>query len=104
LWLAVRETSVLRGLHERLNRELQERLGIPMAVFDGPRYRFHATVLYGPGPVEAYQQTLQDYQDMGVPGRQVIRQLALVVGDDGAAAGEYVTYRIWPLKGKLGHT
>jgi 2'-5' RNA ligase len=44
LWLAARESPELRGLHQRLNTELQALLGGAPAAFDGPAFRFHMTL------------------------------------------------------------
>ena len=47
VWLDVEETGLLRGLHDRLNAELAERFEGTDAPFDGPEYRFHATLATG---------------------------------------------------------
>lgn len=44
LWLAARESPLLRGLHQQLNTELQALLGGAPAAFDGPLFRFHMTL------------------------------------------------------------
>jgi len=50
LLLAVAESEILRGLHERVNRELRERFGNTDAPYDGPDYVFHMTIVLGGQP------------------------------------------------------
>jgi 2'-5' RNA ligase len=82
LWADVEETATLRQLHDRLNRELHERFGATEALFDGPDYHFHLTVIMGGRPADVYRQFLREYGDPRLGLRFTARELAMFVYDE----------------------
>jgi 2'-5' RNA ligase len=101
LWIDVQETEFLRGLHERLNRELEQRLGNAEAPFDGGAYHFHMTVAIGGQPFEVYQKILAEFSGRVVNLTSAVQELALLGYDDEASLDSYLTYMVLPL-GKQG--
>jgi hypothetical protein len=102
LGLNVVETPFLRGLHDRLNRELGLILPDSSAAHDGSGYHFHLTVEMGRvgvdgNPFRAYFEGLADPRvnlsfmasEMGV----------FFYADDDHRPGSFITYRILPLSG-----
>jgi 2'-5' RNA ligase len=94
VWVAVRESPVLRGLHDRLNVELAARFTNTAADFDGPSYRFHITIATGGQPPEVYQRIASELQPPRLPHRTTIRKMLLCyIDDDSFAPGTYITYK-----------
>jgi hypothetical protein len=85
LWIDVQETEFLRGLHNRLNRELEQLLGNAQAPFDGPEYHFHMTVAIGGQPFEVYQKILAEFSGRVVNLNSTVQELALLGYDDEAS-------------------
>jgi uncharacterized protein YhfF len=56
LWYNIREDVRLRKIHNQLNADLPELLGISNSTIDGDRFRFHSTIAYGGKPYEEYRQ------------------------------------------------
>ncbi|MFZ4657558.1 MAG: 2'-5' RNA ligase family protein [Caldilineaceae bacterium] len=102
LWLAVQETEVLRQLHNRLNQELAQRFGNTQANYDGPDYQFHMTVMMGGQPVEVYRKLYEEIAERRVDLQYSVQELAMFVYDEPMGPqGEYLTYKILPIKGRL---
>lgn len=98
LWLNVQETEFLRGLHERVNRELAVRFGNVPAEFDGADYHFHMTVAIGGQPIETYRTILDEFRNRLVNLSCTIRELVMFVYDERTAVNAgYMAYRILPL-------
>lgn len=98
LWLNAQETEFLRGLHERVNRELTARFGNAPAEFDGSDYQFHMTVAIGGQHIETYRQILDEFKDSLVNLQCMIRELVMFVYDERTAVNAgYMTYKILPL-------
>ena len=60
LWLEVEESATLRELHNRINRELEERFANTQAPFDGPAYHFHLTIALGRDPDPVYRSIIRE--------------------------------------------
>jgi len=98
LWVDVDETKELRGLHNRLNAELNERFGNTSADFDGDRYHFHMTAMMGGQPFDVYQKFLSEIPDPKVNLRFTVRKLAMFVYDEPMGPNsDYLCYRILPV-------
>lgn len=98
LWLNVQETESLRGLHERVNRELTERFGNVPAEFDGADYHFHMSVAIGGQPIETYRTILDEFKDRLVNLPCAVREMVMFVYNERTAVNAgYMTYRIFPL-------
>ncbi len=99
LWLAIRENSVLRGLHRRLNRELAERFEHTRAAFDGEAYRFHATLFAGGQNATLYRKAFAAYKDTPINLNCTIKRIALSYkSNDSMDVRDFITYKILPLK------
>lgn len=98
LWLDVRETSILRQLHERVHQDLSARLGNVRAAFDGPDYHFHMTVAIGSQSGDTYRKIISEFSGRLVDLKYTVRELAMFVYDEmhSMNAG-YMTYRILPI-------
>jgi 2'-5' RNA ligase len=98
LWLDVQETAVLRDLHNRLNRELEQQFGGTQAVHDGPDYHFHMTVMMFGQPIEVYRQIYAQIEPKRLDLTFQVRKLAMFVYDEPMGPqGDFLTYKILPL-------
>lgn len=98
LWIDVRETQALRGLHDRLNQELEQRFGNTQADHDGPTYHFHMTVALGGQSFEVYQKLFSEILDHRIERQFTTRELAMFVYDEPFGPhGEYLPYKILPI-------
>jgi 2'-5' RNA ligase len=98
--VAVRDSATLRGLHERLNRELPARFGDVSAPFDGDAYRFHLTVAAGGASPETYREIFAAHGAEPFPPFFTARELALFVYDEAApGVWEYMVHTVLPLTG-----
>jgi 2'-5' RNA ligase len=98
VWVKVRESRTLRGLHTRLNAELAERFANTDADFDGSAYRFHATIIMGGQPSDIYRQIATTLRPPALPRTCRIREIMMCYFDDDSyAPGTYITYKILPL-------
>jgi 2'-5' RNA ligase len=98
LWLDVQENPALRDLHERINRELSERFENTAAPFDGPDYRFHATVELGGQPADVYRKIYAEYEHIEVNLRFAAREIAMFYYDDlSGKPGSFITYKVLPV-------
>jgi len=98
LWVDVEESEILRGLHNRLNAELNQRYGSTPADFDGAAYHFHMTVILGGQPVEKYRNFLSEVSDPKLDMRFMVKELAMFVYDEPLGPnGEYLSYKILPI-------
>jgi 2'-5' RNA ligase len=98
LWFDVEETSYLRGLHHRLNEELETQFGPTPAKHDGDRYHFHMTIAIGNKPFNVYQRIVDSFLPGPVDLTFMATELALFVYNENAwLGGGYMTYKILPL-------
>jgi 2'-5' RNA ligase len=99
VWLAARESPLLRDLHNRLNAELAAGFARSQAEFDGPAYRFHATISMGGQPPDVYRAIAAAYSrvDLGLTCR--VTQILMGVADDQEPPGPFISYKILSLGG-----
>jgi len=101
VWVAVRESPALRDLHNRLSAELAARFANTAAEFDGPSYRFHATVLLGGQPPKVYRRIAAELRPPALPRTCHIREIMMCyIDDDSFAPGTFITYKTLPLGSK----
>lgn len=99
LWIDVQETEELRGLHNRLNEELNQRFGNTPADFDGDAYHFHMTVMMGGQPSEIYRKFLREIDNPKVNLRFTVTELAMFVYDEPMGPNsDYLSYKILPIR------
>ena len=100
LGLRVVETSTLRELHNRLNRELSQLFANTAAPYDGDAYRFHLTIemgeIAGFNPYMAYFESLAEKK---VHLSFQAAQLGLFYSAD-EDQNRYMLYKIIPLGGQ----
>ena len=97
LWLVVQQNPELRDLHLRINRELAQRFKDTRARYDGPDFRFHATVAIRRAPLKTYQDIYADYRDTEVDLCYTARYMSLVWVDDSVDPGAGCIFKILPL-------
>jgi len=98
VWLAARESQVLRDLHDRLNIELAARFEHTTANFDGPAFRFHATVALGGQPPEVYQAIAASHGQPDLRMTCRIDRILLGCADDAYdPPGPFISYKILSL-------
>ena len=98
LWLNVKETEFLRGLHNRLNEELTARFGNVPAEYDGADYHFHMSVAIGSQPIDIYHKILDEFKERLVNLQYTVRNMAMFVYDERFAVNAgYMTYMIVPI-------
>ena len=98
----VKETAILRNLHDQVNHELKDVVLDPSAPYDGDAYRFHLTIELGKvgetNPFKLFHDSLSNKQ---VGLSFVAEHLALFLYADGPIeAGSFICYKILPLTGK----
>jgi len=98
----VLETPTLRHLHDRINRELKDRVLDPSAPHDGDEYRFHLTVDLGEvGSTNPFKQFYESLPEKEVALSFTASQLALFFYADGSIEpGTFICYKVLPLTGK----
>ena len=105
LWVDVEETEKLRGLHNRLNEELNQRFGNIPADFDGDAYHFHMTVMMGGQPLEMYRKFLAEVSNPKINMSLTVKELAMFVYDEPMGPnGEYLSYKILPVGGEFSYS
>jgi len=94
LALNVKETSVLRELHDRIHRELGALFEDVSAPHDGESYHFHLTVELGKVEGEdVYKRYYDEISDKRVNLKFTAREIALFYYDD-LKVGSYMTYKV----------
>jgi 2'-5' RNA ligase len=94
LGLNVKETSALRELHDRINRELKDLFEDTSAAHDGESYHFHLTIELGKVKGEdVYKRYYDEMSDKRVNLKFTAREIALFYYD-GIQAGSYTTYKV----------
>jgi 2'-5' RNA ligase len=100
LGLNVRETDMLRGLHNQINRELVAIVRDPSAPHDGNEYRFHMTIELGPvdktDPYRAYFDRLVDKR---VSFTFLAKEIALFYYPD-KGRSSFINYKVLELAGQ----
>jgi len=99
--LDVIETPILRELHNRINRELEEIVQDPSAPHDGDEYHFHLTIELGKiGSVNPFRQFYQSLPEKQVVWSFMAEHLALFYyADRPIQKGSFICYKVLPLKG-----
>ena len=98
LWFDVEESSYLRGLHHRLNEELENRFGPSPAKFDGDAYHFHMTIAIGTKPFEVYQSIVDSFEPDPADLHFKTTDLALFINSENARLdGGHMADKILPL-------
>lgn len=98
LGINIKETKMLRSLHEKLNRELAELFINTSAPFDGDEYKFHITIEMGAtvskNPYKEYFERLNE--------KKVIEPFtakSIGIFYAGSDPTSFINYRIIPLRG-----
>jgi len=101
LGLNVVETPMLRGLNERINRELIQVTADPSAAFDGEAYHFHLTIEMGTvGEIDRFLTYYEGLENKAVELRFTARELALFYYADRHLNPEaFLVYKVLPLGG-----
>jgi 2'-5' RNA ligase len=99
--LDVRETPMLRGLHNQVNRELKNLVKDSSAPHDGDEYRFHLTIELGKtstrNPFKQFYDALPEKQ---VDLSFIAEHIGLFFYADGPIEkGSFICYKVLPLSG-----
>ena len=98
LWIDVQETEELRGLHNRLNEELNQRFGSAPADYDGDEYHFHMTVMLGGQPIGIYRKYFSELDQPIIDHSFIAQELVMFVYDEPMGPNSvYLSYRILPI-------
>jgi 2'-5' RNA ligase len=100
--LGVKETPILRELHNRINRELKDVVKNPAAPHDGDEYRFHLTIELGrvadKNPFKKFYESLAEKQ---VDLSFLAEHIALFYYPEQIIEpGTFICHKILPLTGK----
>ena len=100
--LDVRETPLLRALHNQINRELKKLFRDPSAPHDGDEYHFHLTVELGrTGNTNPFKQFYEALSEKQVSLSFQAKQIALFLYPyEPIEPGSFICYQILPLTGK----
>jgi len=102
LGLNVKETGVLRDLHNRLNRELDNLFEDTSAPHDGDAYHFHLTIELGKVEGEdVYKRYYEEMRDKRVNLRFTAKEIGLAYSAGEGVAGPFMIYKVLSLGGKL---
>ena len=82
LWAEIEETKTLRGLHHRLNEELEQRFGNTVTNLDGDRYRFHMSVMMCGHLMEICRKYQDEMKYSQLNLKYTVRDLAMFVYDE----------------------
>jgi 2'-5' RNA ligase len=95
LWYNVSDDGSLRKIHNQLNKDLPQRLGISNSSIDGERFRFHSTIAYGQKSFEEYRKiynaVAEDFREISA---RIDRLALFCCMQDKIAAGQFFTLRI----------
>ena len=98
MWANITETKLLRGLHNRINDELNQRFGDTSAMFDGEKYHFHMTIMMGGQLLDIYRKFQDELSFSSVNMSYTVREMAMVLYDEPMGPqGDYLCYKILPL-------
>lgn len=98
LWINVKETDALRGLHNRLNHDLNLHFGDTAADYDGDAYRFHLTVMMCGQLMEIYRNYHSEISALRIDMRFTARELAMFVYDEPLGPhSDSLCYKILPI-------
>ncbi len=92
LWLGVQENATLRALHNRIIRELAERFEDTQSPFDGPGYRFHATLAVSED-VALFRRIYEAYEDLTVDLSFMARDVVMAYCANEAPDG-FISYKL----------
>ena len=99
LGINVRETEILRGLHNQLNRELSELFVDTSAPHDGTGYHFHMTIELGKVEDQnPYQDYFERLESKMVNLSYHVKEIALFYYPDNQRS--FICYKVLPLTGK----
>jgi 2'-5' RNA ligase len=99
--LDVRETAILRSLHNQINRELKELVQDPTAPHDGEDYHFHLTIELGKaGKGNPFRRFYESLPEKHVNFSFLTEYIALFfyMGRP-IEPGSFICYRVLPLTG-----
>jgi 2'-5' RNA ligase len=101
LGIKVKETKALRGLHNRINAELDNLFENTLGPQDGDRYRFFLTIELGSvDEGDVYKRYFKELEQKRVDLKFTAQEIALFYyyGDPGTAS--YLTYKILEIEKK----
>ncbi|MBN1412118.1 MAG: hypothetical protein JW969_14840 [Spirochaetales bacterium] len=95
IWYSVKENDVLRSIHNKLNVDLPDVLGIENSLIDGDNFRFHTTLFYGNKTLEEYNNIHINVKEKFGKRKAWIDRIALFCcTEDTIKAGSFFTYKI----------
>jgi len=95
LWYRVMENKELRNIHNRLNDDLSQLLGITNSRFDGNQFMFHSTICYGKKTFDEYKVIHEKEKDSFKEYEAKLLEIGLFAcHDDAGSAGTFYTYRL----------
>ena len=101
LWMEVKETPVLRQLHDRINEDFAARFARPRADFGGHPYQFHLTLMFGGQPLSVYQRIYEEYAGRLSEMYCMAGELAMLVYDgQNHPNPDQMTYKVLPFGGR----
>lgn len=101
LGLRVGETSTLRQLHNRLNRELSRLFADTSAPHDGEAYRFHLTIEMGKiGETNSFLAFYESLPDKRANLRFMAKHIGLFC-TTGEEQSTFILYKVIPITGKV---
>lgn len=98
LWIEVKETTSLRELHNRLNRDLESRFGNTITDYNGKAYHFHMTIMMCGQLMDVCNKYKADIQHSQVNLQYTASELGMFVYDEPMGPhGDFLWYRVLPL-------
>jgi len=102
LWIEVKETTLLRELHNRLNHDLNLLFGNTAADYDGDAYCFHMTIMMCGQLMDICNKYKAGIQHSKVNLQYTASELGMFVYDEPLGPhGDFLCYRVLPLGNQL---
>jgi 2'-5' RNA ligase len=95
IWYGVEENTVLRKMHTTLNDDLLQRFQIKNAEYDGDRFHFHSTLVYGNKAFSDYAEIFESAKKMLPKMNSRIEKVGLFCcHENEIVPGKFYAYKI----------
>jgi len=98
LWYDVKESTELRELHDKLNRELSDKFSVEKQGYDGDTFKFHSTIAFDTNKEDLFIDSFDILKQKKISFSFKVKKIALFYcPDDEAKPGNFITYKIQSL-------
>lgn len=95
LWYDVKESTELRELHDKLNRELSDKFSVEKQGYDGDTFKFHSTIAFDTNKEDLFIDSFDILKQKKISFSFKVKKIALFYcPDDEPNPGNFITYKI----------